>query len=88
MPYIKQEQRGTFYAPDFKDAGHLNYFITKALISYMQQHGLRYQTLNDCLGALEGAKLELQRRIIGPYENEKIVENGDVYPSLESLKGN
>jgi hypothetical protein len=38
-----------------------------------------YQAINDCLGALEGAKLELYRRVAAPYEDRKIQENGDVY---------
>ena len=39
---------------------------------------IRYQRLNDVLGAIEGAKLEMYRRIAGPYEDEKIQSNGDV----------
>jgi len=31
------------------------------------------------MGALEGAKLELYRRKVAIYEEEKIKENGDVY---------
>jgi len=31
------------------------------------------------VGVLECAKLELYRRIAAPYEDEKIVETGDVY---------
>jgi hypothetical protein len=46
---------------------------------------LTYQTMNDCLGALEGAKLEFYRRVVVPYEEQKKYENGDVYdPSLLS----
>jgi len=40
---------------------------------------LRYQNINDLLGALEGAKLELYRRVAAPYEDEKVESNGDVY---------
>ena len=38
-----------------------------------------YQHVNDALGALEGAKLELYRRVAAPYENDKAVQHGDVY---------
>jgi hypothetical protein len=38
-----------------------------------------YQRLNDALGALEGAKLEFYRRVVVPYEDWKMTENGDVY---------
>jgi len=34
--------------------------------------------MNDAIGALEGAKLELYRRVISKYEDKKIMENGDV----------
>jgi hypothetical protein len=33
---------------------------------------------NDAIGALEGAKLELYRRYVSAYEDDKIKENGDV----------
>jgi len=45
----------------------------------MERHDKKYQTFNDILGALEGAKLEVYRRVVGPYENGKMSENGDVY---------
>lgn len=45
----------------------------------MQRKGLKYDTINDILGALEGSKLEFYRRIAVPYENVKLAENGDVY---------
>lgn len=38
-----------------------------------------YVELNEVVGALESAKLELYRRIVGPYEDKKSAENGDVY---------
>jgi len=44
------------------------------------EKGLSYTFINDCVGALEGAKLELYRRVASPYEDKKIAENGDVYP--------
>jgi hypothetical protein len=42
---------------------------------------LRYAHLNEVIGALECAKLELYRRIAVPYEDQKITESGDVYRS-------
>jgi hypothetical protein len=36
--------------------------------------------VNDVVGALDGAKAEFQRRVVAPYEDKKIRENGDVYP--------
>lgn len=64
---------------DLAKAGELNYLFTKIAIRYLHCKGESYQTYNDIIGALEGAKLELYRRSVAPYENGKIKENGDVY---------
>lgn len=77
MPYIKQEDRDSAFPP--RNAGELNYVITLHLVRYLQDKGLSYQTLNDIMGALGGAKLEFYRRVVVPYEKTKISENGDVY---------
>jgi hypothetical protein len=45
----------------------------------MDAKGKNYQTVNDIVGALEGAKMEFYRRAAAPYEDLKIKENGDVY---------
>lgn len=83
MPYIKQEQRDEIQfsiAP--KDAGEFNYLITELAIQFLHRNGKpRYQDMNDIIGALEGCKLELYRRLVAPYEDQKIYENGDVYPN-------
>lgn len=80
MPYIPAHHR--------KDAlrypitpGDLNFAITKLLIKYVRHNDgkISYQLINDCLGALEGAKLEFQRRIVADYEDKAIERNGDVY---------
>jgi len=62
-----------------RTAGELNYLITRLVHTFLGQKPESYQNYNDALGALEGAKLELYRRKIGPYENKKIEENGDVF---------
>jgi hypothetical protein len=43
------------------------------------QKGQSYQTFNDISGAMTEALAEFRRRIIVPYEDRKIKENGDVY---------
>lgn len=82
MPYIKEEQRaslGERFINGAEDAGELNYVLTKTILNYFKWNGGRYQQINDVIGALEGAKLEFYRRIVAPYEDSKIKENGDVY---------
>ncbi|MCF6228536.1 MAG: hypothetical protein L3J82_07755 [Planctomycetes bacterium] len=87
MPYIKQEQREQLDSyidsllkvlPDEQFAGNMNYIITR-LADGMLQRQKNYACINEVIGALECAKLELYRRVAGPYEDLKITENGDVY---------
>jgi hypothetical protein len=86
MPYIKQEDRVRVISltreieeAEINNPGELNYLITSLLIRYIEQHGLNYQHINDCLGALRGADHEFYRRVAAPYEITKIAENGDVF---------
>ena len=83
MPYIDAKARerlnkgGSPQTP-----GELNYAITKLVDEYLiQKGGIRYAHLNEVLGAMECAKLELYRRVAAPYEDQKITEAGDVYRS-------
>jgi hypothetical protein len=78
MPYIPKEDREEARAAP-RNAGELNYAITCLLRGYLRQHGTRYTTMNDIMGALEGAKLEFYRRIAAPYEETKRATNGEVY---------
>jgi hypothetical protein len=86
MPYIKQEDRPfldqklTFNVIGIHSAGELNYCVTKLVDHYISAHGgVSYKNINEVIGVLECAKLELYRRIAAPYEDVKIVENGDAY---------
>lgn len=81
MPYIPIDQR-VRAQHDPRDAGELNFAITQLLVQYLRVKGTRYTTFNDIVGALEGAKLEFYRRVVGPYETQKALTNGDVYDSL------
>lgn len=82
MPYIKRENRERFQddllSLNPNTAGELNYIITSICQSYIFENGYNYKNINEVIGALECAKLELYRRIASPYENKKILENGDV----------
>jgi hypothetical protein len=80
MPYIKQDDRVRMLNDPFdaKTAGDLNYIFTMLIKNYMVRKGENYQNYNDAIGALEGCKLELYRRMISEYEDKKIIENGDL----------
>jgi hypothetical protein len=87
MPYIKGAIRredldphwmaGTVHA---ETEGELNFQITRLMIVYLQDHGLSYATLNDISGAVNNAYMEFYRRVVVPFEEEKIKANGDVFP--------
>ena len=79
MPYITEDQQFNASAFGPKNAGELNYAFTMLIQQYIGPGGTNYQSINDVMGALEGAKLEFYRRIAAPYEDKKIKENGDVY---------
>lgn len=87
MPYIKQKDREKFIdflssmvQIDIENPGELNYLITCLISHYInnKKGKIRYQYLNDVIGALEGAKMELYRRLVSLYEDIKIKENGDI----------
>lgn len=76
MPYIKQDERQEPVQP--RNVGTLNYAISQVVLKYRARQGENYQTYNDILGAIEGAKLELYRTLIGPYEASKALMNGSL----------
>ena len=81
MPYIYPEDRLHILADEksISTPGELNYFISTLINWYINEKGKNYATLNEVIGVLECAKLELYRRIAAPYEDSKIQQNGDVY---------
>lgn len=85
MPYIKKEDRSKFQVEANRIGrlsscgGDLNYSISTIIDAYIQQKGLRYSVIQEVVGALECCKLEIYRRIAAGYEDQKIVENGDVF---------
>ncbi len=90
MPYISQKDRDSLEhqlmslsvrltTMEEGWAGRLNYTISSLINRIIEQKGMSYSVANEIIGVLECAKLELYRRVIAPYEDEKIAENGDVY---------
>ena len=80
MPYIPPQDRSSARRLPLT-AGELNYAITALLLGYCETHAISYTLLNECVGALESAKLEFYRRKVVPYEELKRQQNGDVYAS-------
>lgn len=81
MPYVDKETKARLdNQPRPKTEGELTYLLTRCLIKYLEENGVSYARLADCLGALAGAESDLNRRMIFPYEARKQAENGDVWP--------
>ena len=91
MPYIAQDKRlmlehalatlaaSVIVEEPKNQAGVVNYCISALLNEVLKTNGLNYRNINELIGVLECAKLELYRRVASPYEDEKIQSNGDVY---------
>lgn len=87
MPYIKQSQRTPIdkhiapllehlkSVPVEEQDGALNYAVTKIL---HEVYPVKYFHINRVLGVLSAIAREYYRRVVAPYEDRKIDENGDV----------
>lgn len=91
MPYVTQEDRDKVFEQlkpllgklmSDPRPGLLNYIYTMLADTYTQSKGLSYGTLNDVVGVFASAQSEYQRRVVAKYEDQKILENGDVYGIL------
>lgn len=88
MPYINEETRKALMNVGLGDLlniierstspGDLNYIITMILSKALGENP-NYARFNEIIGVLECCKLEMYRRKIAKYEDQKIKENGDVY---------
>lgn len=91
MPYIPEDRRmgidlelgadSLTWCPSC--AGDLNFVVSVFIANYIAERGLSYAALNEMVGALECAKMELNRVVIGPYEDVKIAQNGPVYAEIK-----
>ncbi len=89
MPYIKPDDRQHYEDAinlivnrlaqrDFP-AGDINYVITMIIKGAVRHFGkVSYAYLNNLMGVLECVKQEFYRRDVVKYEEEKIIENGDL----------
>lgn len=82
MPYVKKEQRPALddivkfmEALGVKANGDLNYI----LYAFCKRHVKpSYNNYKNFCGELRQCATEIERRLLGPYEDEKISENGGV----------
>ena len=82
MPYITQEDRAQMdevvnkmmrcgVEPD----GRLNYVLFKLCWHSMEPS---YNNYKNFIGELNECIAEIRRRLLAPYEDKKLIENGDV----------
>lgn len=89
MPYIKNTDREKYNEDiqrlastltdikgDFK-VGDVNYVIS-SIIWTLFRNKISYTNGNNLVGVLECVKQEFYRRMLAAYEDQKIVENGDI----------
>lgn len=97
MPYIKPEERVKFEEHEgipvirqearlADTVGELNYLLTSVLDEWIRKQGLSYTAVNGAIGALECCKLELYRRVVVPYEDDKKETNGDVFRIIQKAE--
>ena len=90
MPYIKEDTRDAMECCIdnlsflVESKGDLNYAICHLVGKCILQNKIGYKEISEMIGAVHDAENELRRRLLVPYEVEKIVENGDV-PSFKSI---
>lgn len=82
MPYVKQERRpaldlivAEMAAVDVKADGDLNYILFAFCKRCVKPS---YNNYKNLIGELNEAAAEIRRRLLAPYEDSKILDNGDV----------
>ena len=84
MPYVNQTRRRLLdptieqLADSLQDTGDLNYAITRLTLLLIRRQGFNYVNASAAMGTASFALMEMYRRVLGPYEDEKIKQNGDV----------
>lgn len=91
MPYINEHKRreiDLYGEHTVEGPGDLNYLLTSTCLRYLGDK-VSYSKINEIIGVLECVKLEFYRRLASPYEDKKIMENGDIdgYKSGEACSG-
>jgi len=93
MPYTKQKDRTMHEVIDelvehhIKVKGDLNYTICELVGQLcLRDGGLSYTSTSNWIDGVHGAERELTRRLLGPYEDLKAKQNGDVESFIELLR--
>lgn len=86
MPYIQQKDREKFKEIleiinkiPIESEGNLNYLITNLCLKFIRENKISYSRLNSVIGVLNCVELEFYRKVILNYEEQKIIQNGDIF---------
>lgn len=87
MPYITKSRRVALRKHSLTQLpnvingpGDLNFIISTLANGMVQNLPKKtYADLSAIRGAISDAAEEFYRRVMAPYEDQKIIENGDVY---------
>jgi len=92
MPYIKQKDRNHIdveierLLSFITSKGDLNYTICELVGRLiLNSEKISYTTMSEWIDGVHDAETELRRRILEPYEDLKIEQNGDVASFIEIL---
>jgi hypothetical protein len=58
--------------------GYINYLNFVFVRRWIKKNGKKYFVFASIIGTLICCILEIYRRLVAPYEEEKIISNGDV----------
>ena len=82
MPYIKQDRRDELEEilwlmkkKNIQADGDLNYLLYAFCVRYTHES---YNNYKNFIGELNECAAEIRRRLLAPYEDQKILDNGDI----------
>lgn len=91
MPYIKEDDRKNInhiiedLISYINSKGDLNYTVCELIGRLILNTKIDYTQISEWIDTLPDAEAELRRRLLDPYENQKIIENGDVPSFIEII---
>lgn len=83
--FISEIQEILCDTPRDKRKGDVNYVLSRIALGAFMPEG--YHDISDAVNALKDAAVEIERRLMGPREDEAIEANGDLIEYLHILGG-
>lgn len=83
MPYLSRERRLELLSGSTPEtSGDLNYLICNLIEDFVIDKGISYAVMAEAISGATEAVAEFRRRIVSPYEDLKLEENGEVFDRL------